>query len=172
MRKIVILVIACVAALCLAAVVAAFALAPKPVTSTSTRSTTLPSTLPTNLDTANPTATPAAPGTQFTTDATIGDIPTWISPNFERIRAHNIHVWLATAKCMQKLGYTDFHYREFWIPDGVTRDSENFWTAGMSSSAADKALTDEFGPTHIAVSSSGCHGRADIALQHQFLDGH
>lgn len=176
MRKIVILVIACVGALCLAGVVAAFALAPKPVisasTSTSTKSTDLPSTLPTNLDTANPTATPAAPGTQFTVDATLGDIPTWITPIYELSRAHSIHVWLATAKCMQKLGYTDFHYRVYWVPAAITRDSENFWTTGMTSTKADKALTDEFGPSHSSGSSTGCNGRAWVALEHQFLDGH
>jgi hypothetical protein len=171
MRRIVILVIACVAVLCLAGVIAAFALAPKPSTSASTRSTDLPSTLPTNLDTANPTATPAAPGTQFTTDATLGDIPTWISPASELSRAHSIHVWLATAKCMQKLGYADFHYRVYWMPGAVTRGSENFWTNGMSSAEANKALTDEFGPTLISESSSGCHGRALVALQHEYLDG-
>ncbi|HEY1531090.1 MAG TPA: hypothetical protein VGF80_09760 [Galbitalea sp.] len=170
MRKILIIVLASIALVCAACVVAAFALAPKPAIAAGHQ---LPTVRPSAANPATtPTATPAPIGTSYTTDATIGDIPTWITPSRELTRAHSIHVWLATATCMHKLGYHDFHYRVFWLPAPVSADAENFWTDGMSSAGTTKALTDEFGPTHISESSSGCHGRALVSLQHQFLDGH
>jgi hypothetical protein len=78
---------------------------------------------------------------------------------------------MATAACMHKAGYPGFHYRVFWIPSAVTRDSENFWTDEMGSADARKALTAEFGTTLLSESSSGCHGEALVALQHEYLDG-
>jgi hypothetical protein len=169
-RKVLAIVIAGIAVLCLVGVVAAFATAPKPSTSAPDQhATAAPSR---TTDATMPSAAPATPGTVFTTDATIADIPTWITPTYAVLRAHSIHVWIATANCMHKLGYADFHYRVFWAPQAVARDSENFWTTGMSSAEAAKALTDEFGPTLLSESTTGCHGRALVALQHQFLNGH
>ena len=170
MRKVLAIVIAAIAVLCLAGVAVAFAMSPKPAASRAHQQTIATPSAVTSSDSAS--ATPAPPGTVYTTDATIGDIPGWIAPSQEPLRAHSIHVWLATVKCMQKLGYTDFHYRVYWMPGAVAPDSENFWTDGLSAAKADEALTAEFGPTHVTLSGDGCYGHARTALQHQFQDGH
>ena len=103
--------------------------------------------LPTPTPPASPSPAPA--DAAYTIDATPANVPTAWPKSALLVKVHNIQVWMGTATCMKKAGYADFHYKIFWKIQAIGPHAEEFWLAGKTPAEKDKALTKEFGPTHM-----------------------